>query len=105
MLTVIAENICGVRPTVPGWSEIEIRPYPAISECDIVIPSVKGMVKSAFKDSEDSFTMKVTIPEGMLASVVLPDENYSNITVNGKAYVGDWKFKAGSYEVKAVKTK
>lgn len=105
MLTVIAENICGVRPTVPGWSEIEIRPYPAISECDIVIPSVKGMVKSAFKDSEDSFTMEVTIPEGMLACVVLPDENYSNITVNGKAYVGDWKFKAGSYEVKAVKTK
>ena len=49
--------------------------------------------------------MNITIPEGMLASVVLPDENYSNITVNGKAYVGDWKFKAGSYEVKAVKTK
>ena len=49
--------------------------------------------------------MKVTIPEGMLATVVLPDGTYSGITVNGKAYVGDWKFKAGSYEVKAVKTK
>ena len=103
MLTVIAENICGVRPTVPGWSEIEVRPYPAISECDIVIPSVKGNIKSSFKDSEDSFMMKFTIPEGVLASVVLPDTDYTSITVNGKAYDGDWKFKSGAYELRAMK--
>ena len=44
MLTVIAENICGVRPLVPGWAEFEIRPYPVLSECDILIPSVKGNI-------------------------------------------------------------
>ena len=103
MLTVIAENICGVRPTVPGWSEFEIRPYPVIPECDIVIPSVKGNVKTAFNDTEYAFTMTVSIPEGTTASVVLPGEGYKEITVNGKPYKGDWKFKAGTYNINCIK--
>ena len=103
MLTVIAENICGVRPTVPGWSEFEIRPYPVISECDILIPSVKGKIRSAFKDSETAFTLTVSVPEGTVASVVLPSDDYSRVTVNGKPYNGDWKFQAGVYEFNCVK--
>jgi hypothetical protein len=103
MLTVIAENICGVRPTVPGWSEFEIRPYPVISECDILIPSVKGKIRSAFKDTETAFTLTVSVPEGTVASVVLPSDDYSRVTVNGKPYNGDWKFQAGVYEFNCVK--
>ena len=103
MLTVIAENICGVRPTVPGWNEFEIRPYPVIPECDIVIPSVKGNVKAAFKDTEYAFSMTVSIPEGTTATVVLPGGGYKEITVNGKPYTGDWKFNAGTYNINCIK--
>ena len=103
MLTVIAENICGVRPLVPGWSEFEIRPYPVISECNIMIPSVKGNVRSAFKDSEESFVLSVTVPDGTKATVVLPGADYKNISVNGKPYSGNWKFEAGNYEFKCMK--
>ena len=103
MLTVIAEYICGVRPTVPGWSEFEIRPYPVISECDIVIPSVKGNVKAAFKDTEYAFSMTVSIPEGTTATVVLPGGEYKEITVNGKPYKGDWKFRPGVYNINCIK--
>ena len=103
MLTVIAEYICGVRPTVPGWSEFEIRPYPVISECDIVIPSVKGNVKAAFKDTEYAFSMTVSIPEGTTATVVVPGGEYKEITVNGKPYKGDWKFRPGVYNINCIK--
>jgi hypothetical protein len=103
MLTVIAENICGVRPTAPGWSEFEICPVPAIKECDITVPSVKGDVRSAFKDTDHAFTMNVTIPEGTVARVKLPSSDYRNVTVNGKAYSGDWKFKPGTYEINCMK--
>ena len=103
MLTVIAEYICGVRPTVPGWSEFEIRPYPVISECDILIPSVKGNVKAAFKDTEYTFSMTVSIPEGTTATVVLPGGEYKEITVNGKPYKGDWKFRPGVYNINCIK--
>lgn len=103
MLTVIAENICGVRPTVPGWSEFEICPIPAIKECDITIPSVKGNIRSAFNDTENAFIMNVTIPEGTVARVKLPSSDYRNVTVNGKTYSGDWKFKPGTYEINCMK--
>ena len=103
MLTVIAENVCGVRPLVPGWGEFEIRPYPVIAECDILIPSVKGNIRSAFKDSETSFVLTVSVPEGTVATVVLPSADYSGVTVNGKPYNGDWKFEAGTYNINCVK--
>ena len=51
MLTVIAENICGIRPVTAGWKEFEICPDPLIKECSIVIPSVSGKISSSFKDS------------------------------------------------------
>ena len=98
MLTVIAENICGVRPLVPGWAEFEIRPYPVLSECDILIPSVKGNIRSAFKDSDESFILTVSVPEGTEATVVLPYTDYTKVTVNGKPYSGNWKFETGNYE-------
>lgn len=47
--------------------------------------------------------MTVTIPEGTTASVVLPGEGYKEITVNGKPYTGDWKFRSGTYNINCIK--
>ena len=99
MLTVIAENICGVRPVVPGWKEFEICPNPLISECDIVIPSVAGKIRSTFKDSEESFVMNVSIPEGTTATVQVPGLPFTSITLNGKPAQSKMLLKAGEYEI------
>ena len=103
MLTVIAENICGVRPTVPGWKEFEICPKPLISECDITIPSVSGKIRSAFTDSEESFTMNVSVPKGTKAVVKVPEQPYTSITLNGKPAKAEIKLKAGEYEIICTK--
>ena len=103
MLTVIAENICGVRPTVPGWSQFEICPAPVIPECDVTIPSVAGMIRSAFTDNDKAFSLSITVPEGTKASVKLPSDAYRSISVNGKPYKGDWSFKPGSHEIICIK--
>ena len=99
MLTVIAENICGVRPTVPGWKEFEICPYPVISECSITIPSVAGMISSSFKDNEEAFVMNVSIPKGTTATVVVPQQEYSSITLGGKPAGRQMTLKEGEYEI------
>lgn len=99
MLTVIAENICGVRPTVPGWKEFEICPYPVISECSITIPSVAGMISSSFKDNEEAFVMNVSIPKGTTATVVVPQQEYSSITIGGKPAGRQMTLKEGEYEI------
>lgn len=99
MLTVIAENICGVRPTVPGWKEFEICPYPVISECSITIPSVAGMISSSFKDNEEAFVMNVSIPKGTTATVMVPQQEYSSITLGGKPAGRQMTLKEGEYEI------
>ena len=103
MLTVIAENICGVRPVVPGWKEFEICPKPLISECDITIPSVSGKIRSAFKDTEKTFTMNVSVPKGTKAVVKVPEQPYASITLNGKPAKAEIKLKAGEYEIICTK--
>lgn len=103
MLTVIAENICGVRPTEPGWKSFEVCPIPAFSECSIVIPSVAGKIESAFTDTEKEFTLKLTVPEGTEATVKLPSEEYTEVTVNGTVYDGNWHFGPGTYHMIATK--
>ena len=103
MLTVIAENICGVRPVVPGWKEFEICPKPLISECDITIPSVSGKIRSAFKDTEECFTMNVSVPKGTKATVVVPEHPYASIILNGKPAKAQMKLKAGEYEIVCTK--
>ena len=102
MLTVIAENICGLRPLVPCWKEFEVCPNPVIPECDITIPSVAGKIKSAFKTDGDSFVLNLTVPKGTKASVRIP-EGYSEILVNGKTFDSSKKLKSGSYEFRCTK--
>ena len=97
MLTVIAEDICGVRPVVPGWEVFEVSPYPVISECDIVIPTVRGKVRSSFKKQDECFTLDLTVPVGTKAKVNIP-ASYEVMTVNGRNYDGDWFFGSGTYE-------
>lgn len=85
MLTVIAENICGVKPLKPGWSEFSVQPNPIISECDIVIPTVRGKVRSSFSDNEEVFILSISVPKGSIGNVILPETKYSKITINGKS--------------------
>lgn len=98
MLTVIAEQVCGVRPLTAGWGEFIVEPDPVIPECSIVIPSVKGAIKSSFKASDDEFILNLTVPEGTQATVVLP-EKYQETKVNGIICEEDIKLKAGEYEI------
>lgn len=96
MLTVIAENICGVRPLTPGWKTFEVSPNPVIPSCDIVIPSVCGLVRSSFRDEADSFRLELTVPAGTKAKVNLPAQ-YREVVMNGKVYKSGRMLKPGTY--------
>lgn len=103
MLTVIAEQLCGIRPTVAGWKSFEVCPNPLISECSIEIPSVMGKITSSFKDTDDCFTLNVIVPEGTTAKIMVPDHPYTSITLNGKAAKAEIDVTAGTYEILCTK--
>lgn len=103
MLTVIAECVCGIRPTVPGWKEFEICPYPIIPECSITVPSICGKITSSFKDSEEAFILNVSVPEGTTAHITLPEHPWSSVVMNGKDADGQIVVKSGEYEIICTK--
>lgn len=70
-LTVIAQELCGVRPLAPGWKLFEIAPKPVcFGECSISVPTVKGEVSSSWKSDGSQWT--VVIPKGTRARIVDP---------------------------------
>ncbi|MCM1449153.1 MAG: hypothetical protein NC082_02315 [Clostridiales bacterium] len=103
MLTVICENICGIRPLEPGWKSFKVAPNPILTETDITIPSVAGEIKSSFRSGNDSFSLVLDVPNGTEAEVVLPAGFLKGITVNGVSKTDtDLKgLPAGHYDIKA----
>ena len=106
MLTVIAENICGLRPLSPGWKTFIVEPNPILSECNIEVPSVAGLIKESFKDTDKEFTLNLTVPAGTQATVKLPGNDYKEVTLNGKVInIADLKpLGKGTYTFKCLKS-
>jgi hypothetical protein len=88
---------------VAGWKEFEICPVPVIKECSIGIPSVSGYISSSFKDSDESFILNVTVPEGTLAHITLPEQSYKSVKMNGKDAEMKMTVKSGKYEIICTK--
>ncbi|MDE7408066.1 MAG: glycoside hydrolase, partial [Muribaculaceae bacterium] len=73
-ITVIAQDVCGLRPTAPGWREFVIEPqFDIFGECAIEVPTVAGTIKSAYRHTENGISMHIEVPEGTTASLILPD--------------------------------
>ena len=83
MLTVIARDVCGLRPTSPAWTTFDIAPYPVIKSCSITVPTVKGAVKLDYADDDRQFACTVTVPRGTTATFISPKADYTSILVNG----------------------
>lgn len=84
MLTVIAENVCGVRPLSPGWRDFIVSPNPLLSECAIEIPTVAGKIEEKFKDTDKTFILSLRVPDGTKATIELPGKDYKEVKLNGK---------------------
>lgn len=84
-LTVIAQYLCGIEPLEPGYRVFKVEPSPALfKEASISVPSVRGTIKSAFKDTAETFELHVTVPENAVAVVYLPFDKGHKALVNGK---------------------
>ena len=96
MLTVIAENICGLRPIKPGWQEFEVCPNPVIPDCDITVPTVSGTIRSSFHSDEDSFVLELTVPRKTRCKVTIPP-GYADVTRNGRPSSSECILSGGKY--------
>lgn len=66
--------ILGVRPLLPGWEKIMIKPETlSLADCSGTVITPKGMVKVAWEKKKDGFTIKGSVPEGVPFELHLPD--------------------------------
>ena len=93
-ITVLASELCGIRPTKAGWEEFELRPAKATRDhaYRISFPTVKGIVKSDWKIEGNRCDWTFTVPQGSKAKVYVPgNEGYTSFgpgehTVNYKLF-------------------
>jgi len=70
---IIPRYLMGIRPLEPGWKRFLIEPQPSnLESAEIQVPTIQGLVTAAFRQQGETFTLKVHIPSGTSAQVVLP---------------------------------
>jgi alpha-L-rhamnosidase len=79
--------LLGIRPNLqnPGFERFIIRPY-IIKDLEFAegeYNSVKGLIKSAWKKSQGTIMLDITVPENSVANVFIPAKNFEKITEGG----------------------
>lgn len=94
---IIPRWLMGIRPLEPGWNRMIIQPQPgSLSYADIRVPTIKGYVSASFRRENGEFILKVHIPAGTTAKVVLPC---------GKAKERVRELSAGDHEIRVKDTR
>ena len=87
--------IAGLRNDAPGWKKAVIAPNPShrLRKIDVAFDSPAGTWKSGWEiDADGSLWVRVTVPEGTSAKVILP------LYPAQKEDAGEYEVGAGSYE-------
>jgi alpha-L-rhamnosidase len=84
-LTLLMEYVCGVQPTVPGFSKFTVMPQPgSLNRASASFETIKGMVSTSFQKSANGLDLKVTVPATTEATVGVPVDKVKRIILNGK---------------------
>jgi alpha-L-rhamnosidase len=83
---LLPRQVLGVQPSVPGWSAAKIRPLTSGLEfARGRVPTPKGPIEVDWKN-ESTFTLALTLPEGVTATLDLPAaEGSSGVFIDGKS--------------------
>jgi hypothetical protein len=84
-LIQMSARILGVTPAAPGFTKIAIRPQPCgLKFARGIVPTPHGDVAADWRREGAQFTLKVTVPAGASAEVVLPVSG-TQVSVDGVA--------------------
>lgn len=77
--------VLGIRPLKPAFSQVIIEPYLCgLNWVKGTVPVPGGCIEVEYKDEGSYLDLKVVIPQGIKATVVLPIKEYNKIRFNGE---------------------
>lgn len=95
---LIVRQLAGVKPLVPGFEHIQIKPqWGNLSHASLTTPTVKGPVSVSFDRRGGFYSMEVIVPGGTTADVYVPGATgKAKLLVNGRSVVSE---KSGDFFV------
>jgi alpha-L-rhamnosidase len=79
---IISRKLMGVEPLTPGWGTFLVKPQIAdLKAASIDVPTIKGLIKVAYKQNDQSFEVDILIPANTAAHVQLPFKKGKRNTV------------------------
>lgn len=80
-LITVCEYLMGITPLEAGWGRFEVKPnLTTFKKASLNVPTVKGLVKFAFKKNDKKTIFTLVIPNGTEAIFYLPTTETKNIT-------------------------
>jgi hypothetical protein len=75
MTVIFGQEVCGVRPTSPGFKTFEVKPDLAgLSQVSANMQTLYGMIRIRIKKKNGYIHLTLTVPEGTQATVMLGRE-------------------------------
>jgi alpha-L-rhamnosidase len=67
-------TLAGLAPLLPGWRALRVRPHVLgdLTSAEARIETFSGRVGAAWRKSDDSFALEVTVPVGAKGEVHVP---------------------------------
>ena len=73
-ITVIASELCGIKPIKGGFKQFEVRPQPAnLQEVSLDFPTVNGTIGYAHVQNGNDIQFKISVPKGTKSHFVYGD--------------------------------
>lgn len=82
----------GVRPLVPGYARIGIKPFfaPGMDSVSVSVDSPRGIITSSWKRNSGCIELSIIIPVNATAEVSIPCSGTDSIIVNGAETGDSW---------------
>lgn len=82
------ENLAGIKsaPDAPGFQRLEMKPTPTagLTSVQASYQSVRGLIKSSWKQEAKRFTWNLTVPGNTKALVYIPAQDAEKVQEGGK---------------------
>ncbi|MET7397037.1 family 78 glycoside hydrolase catalytic domain [Dactylosporangium sp. NPDC005572] len=81
------EYVAGIRATAPAYRQVQVKPYPVpgMTHASAYLTSPLGKVSSAWTRTDRTFTLRVHVPVGATADVLLPIADGQTASATGGA--------------------
>ncbi len=72
-LVIMSKHFAGIAPAAAGYESVKIEPqYTLYDTMSCTVPSVKGLITVSFEKTDGNYTVDLTLPQGVSATLSVP---------------------------------